>query len=395
MLDNKTAAFNYFPTLASVNQVDDNTVDFILRSPDFSVLASMAAFLIMPKAYYTTVGKDGFAVKPIGSGPYELTEFRANDRAVFKKRATEHAIRKPALTQITFLNITEQGQLVNGYRTGTLDAFAAPLNQDSLVQVAKTDAVVDSLLATVQVAQFPRAEMEARQTPLRDKRVRLALNYAIDKEAIVKAVYGGYGKPVGQTAIPNSPAYDESIPPFPYDVAQAKALLADAGYPNGFTLSGGIDFNPLRADANAAVLIQSYFKAVGVEIAINNLENAVYLDRFRNANGALKGDIFLLQQNGVFAGGGASSSYYSCSKPANMTTWCNPEFDKNMDLALSEPDPAKRAELLRKANRVFTDDVANLFLYTIPTFVILSPKIKGFSRQSPFNFNLDGMYRIN
>jgi peptide/nickel transport system substrate-binding protein len=355
----------------------------------------MAYLRIMPKQYYNAVGKDGFAAKPIGSGPYDLVEFRANDIAVLKKKTTAHPFRNALPTQLTFRAVPDQGQLVNGFKTGDLDVLIGQITNDRIAELTKNDAVVQYRLTTAAVALFSQPENQLRQTPLTNRTVRLALNYAVDKTALAKLAFGDYAKPSGQIAVPSSPAWDDAVQPIPYDPAMAKKLLADAGYPNGFTLPVGIDFTPFSADATWVQVIQSNLRDVGVTTPVNSYEFAAFLDRFYSRNGQSKGDIFIY--NTTDGNGFATSTYggYTCNKPPAAIYWCNPEFDKNMEAAVGEADIAKRGALMRKAYSVFRDDVSHLFLFSTPNFIFLSPKIKGFVWQSDNFYDYDSVYRVD
>lgn len=395
MLDTKTPALTNFGSLAEVKLVDDRNVDFVTKTKDASVLSAMSSIKVMPKAYYTSVGKAGFAAKPVGSGPYELADFRAGDQVVVKKRAAEHPFRKVVLTQLTFRSITESGQMVNGFRTKDLDVVIGSLNIDRLNELKKADGVVYPRNATYQQVQFPSAEAQARQTPLTDRRVRLALNYAVDKATIVRAVYGEYGQPIGQLAAPNSPSWDPTVQPIPYDPAMAKRLLAEAGYPNGFTLPAGIDFSPTFGDANVVLAVQGYLKDVGVIAQINTLESGVFIDKFYVRNGQTRGDLFI--NTGTDSNGFASAlyGYYSCDRPPANISWCNPKFDQLMQQANAEADYQTRSTLLRQAISVFREDVTQLFLFVIPTFEVLQPNVRGFVGPQNLVFNYDLVYRVD
>ncbi|MCL6647010.1 MAG: hypothetical protein K6U89_01575, partial [Chloroflexi bacterium] len=132
MLETRTPQITQFGNLVSVTMVDDWNVDFTTKIPDASILPAMAYLWIMPKGYYLAVGKNGFAARPIGSGPYELVDFRSADLAHFRKRTTEHPFRKSQPSELVFRSITEQTQMINGLRTGELDVLIGQISPDRL-----------------------------------------------------------------------------------------------------------------------------------------------------------------------------------------------------------------------------------------------------------------------
>ncbi|MFN8533534.1 MAG: ABC transporter substrate-binding protein [Dehalococcoidia bacterium] len=397
MLETRTPQITQFGNLTEVKKFDEYSVDFITKIPDASVLPAMGYLWIMPKKYYESVGKNGFAAKPVGSGPYDLMDFRSADIAVFKKRATAHPFRKPQPEELTFRSITEQTQMIAGLKTGELDVVIGQLNPDRIQSLTDQEATVLSRLSSVNTAVFSQTENQSRNTPLTDKRVRLALNYAVDKEAIAKNIYRGFAKPTGQLSVPDSPSWDPNVQPIPYDPAMAKKLLAEAGYPNGFKLPIGMEFTALTGNVQMITAIQSYLRDVGVEAAVTEYELGQFLDKFYGRAGQTKGDIFF---TGTGDGNGFATTiygYYTCKKP--LVWWCNPAFDTNMEAAVGEPDITKRGALMRKAIATLRDDVGLLFLFLTPSFIIHRPTIKGWTWGaadwgSQGFYNFDRAYRV-
>lgn len=394
-VQNKVPPVSQILSVVDVKLVDQYTVDFINKAPDASTLAGLAALWVYPKKYFESVGREGFAAKPMGSGPYELTEFRSADFARFKLRASGHPFRKAVPTEITVQAAPELNTITSGLRTGDIDIALGQFTPDQIQTMTKADIVIEKRFLSNLHAFFPLSGMEARQTPLNDKRVRLALNYAMDKEGLAKSLYKGEALPAGQMGIPSSPFWDPDIKPIPYDPAMAKKLLAEAGYPNGFKLPLGIDFAPQFTDRNVVLAIQSNFRDVGVDLPLIQNENGIHLDKFFGRNGQVLGDLFMLSSPDANGFNSNLRGYYGCEKPPGNVYWCNKTFDEAMAQAAAEPDVAKRAVLMRKASRAMVDDVAQLNLVVIPQYVVYSPKIKGFKWTSDQFYTFDTVYRID
>ncbi|MFN8534308.1 MAG: ABC transporter substrate-binding protein [Dehalococcoidia bacterium] len=392
IVENRWPQISLLTNLTGAKMVDDYTVDVMTKQLDASIVPGLIAGWIVPKNYYTSVSKNGFAAKPVGSGPYELVEFRANDIATFKKRSTEHPFRKVVATDLTIRSITEQTQMATGLRTGDLDAVVGLLRPDVVEQIARTDAKVEYKTVTNVSALISQPEMAMRNTPLQDKRVRWALNYAVDKEAMAKTLFKGYALAAGQLSAPNSPGWDESIKPTPYDPAMAKKLLAEAGYPNGFKLPIGIEFTPQTVDPNIALAIQSNLKDVGIDAPVTPYELAAFLDKYYGRNGQVKGDLFIQATsdgNGFMT---HAQGLYSCALVLDW--WCSEEFDRNMALANGEPDIAKRGVLMKKAVRAFYDDVSHINLLISSTFRVTGPKMRAGVWENSSAYLWDEAYKV-
>ncbi|MFN8532879.1 MAG: ABC transporter substrate-binding protein [Dehalococcoidia bacterium] len=382
-----------FGNVSEVKAIDERTVDFVMKEPDAGILPSLALLWILPEKYYTQVGHDGFAAKPIGSGPYEPVEFRSSDFVRLKKKTTEHGFRRPQPTELIFRTIAEPVAMVAGFKTGELDILYGQINPEQIETLKRSGATVEYRYSGVTMGLFSQVENRDRKTPLTDRRVRLALNYAVDRETLAKAIFQGYATPVGQFSVPDSLSWNENIKPFPYDPAQAKKLLTEAGYPNGFKLPVGIDFTPLTVNPQLVTALQGYFRDIGVDAPVNTLELAVFLDKFQGRNGQTKGDIFMQTVVASSAFGQSQRTTHSCDRP--LVWWCNPEYDRLMNSIVGEPDRQKRATALRAAIAIQREDVAHLDLFAMPEFVILQGKVRGFAFESAGSVNFDSIYRID
>lgn len=393
-VDKNMPTKTFFPSVVDAKKVDDYTVDIISKAPDVTVLNGGPWMWIFPAKYHAEQGAQ-FGNKPIGSGPYELLEYKAADTIAFKLRSTPHPFRKPTFTEVRFRAIPELGQQVNGLRTGDLDAVSLTgFTADQVDQLKSAGLnVIIKLLGNVS-ALYSQPEGIARNTPLTNIKVREALNYAVNKDAIAKGLFKGLAEPAGQIGIPDSPFWDDSVKPYPYDPAKAKQMLAEAGYPNGFKLPVGIGYTPQTADPNMVLALQSDLKAVGVEAEVKSYEFATFLDQYYGRNGQQKGDLFIQSlgdSNGSFSQG---RGLYDCAKKEYEVWWCNKEFNRLYDSAVMEPDPAKRATIMRQANAAMRADIPQIQMVMTSQFMVLSPKIKGFVWRTGLSFNFDTAYLV-
>lgn len=396
IIEKKWPQKGQIPSATEAKLVDPFTVDILSKTPDVSILNGGPWIWVLPKAYYEKAGKDGFTAKPVGSGPYQLADFKPADQIRFTKRTEPHAFRRPIATEIIFRAIPDISQQINGLRTGDLDLAASAFTADQADQLKKAGITVLYQLSSNTSALFSQPEMEARQTPLRDKRVRLALNYAVDKVSMAASIYKGFAEAAGQIGSPGGTYFDPAVKPLPYDVAQAKRLLAEAGYPNGFKLPVGIEYTSGSTTSTDLVLaVQSALKEVGVEAEVKQYEFAAFLDKYYGRNGQQKGDIFfqgLGDFNGMFSLG---RGLYDCDKTGFEIWWCNREFIRFYDQAMQEPDLAKRTDLMRKGNAAFREDVPVIFLMTTSQFLVHTPKVKDVKFPVASSYRFDSAYKID
>lgn len=389
---------SFINTTTGAKAINATTVEITTKQPDMSVPNAGPYLWIVPKNYFESVGGiKGFQEKPMGSGPYELVEFRSADTIHYKKKSTPHPFRKPVANEITIRAIPETSQIVAGLRTGEIDiATQVNFNGDQIDQLKKENINITANMASVGGAPIMQGRAEVMDTPLKIQKVRLAMNYAIDKDTINKTIYNGYAQPVGQLAVPGSLYWDPDAKPIPYDPAKAKQLLAEAGYPNGFHAT--LDFTPGMTRPDYVLALQGYLKAVGVDLELISNELGVFVDKRYGRNNQVIGDMSVggtSDGNGFFTQG---RTFNGCGKPAGgipeSISYCNPEWDRLMDQSYGERDPKKRSEIMIKANRIFQQDVPTLFLLAQPIYVVSTQKVRGISLAMPLVYNFDSAYKV-
>lgn len=377
---------------SGAKKVDEFTFDVTIRQKDYSLpYVSPNIFIFSKKQFDAAGGAKEFALKPTGggSGPYELAEYVPNDKIVWKLRSTPHPFRKPTATEIRYLVVPDPSAQNAGMRLGEIDILINVTSPDRAESAKRDGMTVDAQADAYASILFNKAQIAG--TPLENIKVRQAMNYAVDKETIAKTLYKGYGQPVGQLGTPGSLNYNENIKPYPYDVATAKRLLAEAGYPNGFKLQG-LDY-PLGDPIvqQHFQIVQDQHRAIGIEYELNGLEFARYVAvaigtaprrEMVSAGGS--------NPNGIFS---FAWQFLKCDQPPQVVLYCSQEMDNLLKAAYQESDATKRADLLKQAGKAWADEVPQVFLTSTPTIIFLGPKIKGFDRPVPSYYTWDDVYR--
>lgn len=369
-----------FSSIAEVIVDDPMTVTFKLSEPFAPLLANFAgpsALIVSPAA----VEKSGeeFGRNPSGTGPFKFVTWESN-RQVAIEANPDYWGTKPTLKGIVFRPITDANARVAELLAGGVDLLTE-LPADSVKQLG-TDPKFKVYDVTAPSVWF--LILNLKEEPLKDVRVRQALNYAINKDSLVNDVLQGTAA-VADSPVPEAFnwAYNETLAPYPYDPEKAKALLAEAGYPDGF------ETNFLVTEGGSGMLdpvamgtaIQADLAAVGVKANIQTYEWNTFLD---TVNPGLEGKAGLaemawmtsdpdtlpfltLRTEAWPAEGGYNSGYYS-----------NPEVDKLLAEARSSADQAKRAELYKQISKLVYDDAPWVFVANAKANAVAGANIGNF-----------------
>jgi peptide/nickel transport system substrate-binding protein len=269
----------FFKPITHYQAVDARTVRMTLDKPFTPMLNNLALFsgAILPKAAVEK-DPDGFFAHPIGSGPFILKAWNKGDRIILERNPHYWQAGKPAVDGAELQVIAEDNSRVLKLRAGELDAaIDLPFNQLKQLQSAegiKTGAA--------DVFRVDMVQLNTTKKPLDDQRVRQALNYAVDKEAIIKGVLYGNAKPA-VSSIPVMRYHNAALAPYPHDPAKAKALLAEAGLGNGFSTTMLLPAGDIT-DRNVATVIQSNLKEVGVNLTLQTIESGAQFSTTKGGN---------------------------------------------------------------------------------------------------------------
>jgi len=342
----------YFaPFVDRIETPDDNTVTVHLKQPDGVFLNKVAGFLfIVPKDYTSGLPTpEAFAAAPFGSGPYRVKSNKIG-QSLELERFDDFYGEKPGIKHLVFRYIPEPSSRVNAIVSGEVDISAMiPLSE---VERLRKDKSLDVISNPVSSPMHVRLYSNVPDSPLAKRDVRLALNYGLDADAIIKGVFHGIGAPMG-TFISRYFPYGGSpdIKPYPYDPAKARALLKQAGYPDGFpiTLNDAVGTPKEFAEAIAA-----YWSQIGVKVKINRIDYAAW-SRLNNTHktGPMTTTQFtnaiydpLHPVGGSFSKNGPWSDYY------------NPEVEALLTELETTTGPEARGALFRKIGKILHDDAA-------------------------------------
>ena len=329
-----------------VRIVDPHKVQFVLHEPwpDFMTIygtfASGAGWIV-PKNYTEKVGAEGFKKHPIGLGPYKFVSMKPGIELVME--ANEDYWRKvPSVKRIVFQSIPEATTRLAMLKRGEVDV--AYLLEGQLGESIRNDPnlklVFSGGIATNFLDFF---DMWDPKSPWHDQRVRKAASLAIDRKALSEADTLGASKPNGNVVL-RSMEYALPIEPEPYDPAQAKKLLAEAGYPNGFDAGDLYPIPPYFATGEALV---GFLGDVGIRTKLRTMERAAFYSALGTKK--LKGICYC--STAIY--GNASTRISEIVPSSGAYAYGGwPDVDELFKKQLSETDPEQRAAILYQLQKV-------------------------------------------
>jgi peptide/nickel transport system substrate-binding protein len=212
--------------------------------------------------------------------------------------------------------------------------------------------------------------------PFDDVRVRQALCYAVDVDAMLKLTSGGHGTAVGSSMYPAFGKYfDETLAnAYPHDVAKAKQLLAEAGYPNGFSFTIKVPSN-YQPHVDCATVLVEQLKAAGIDAKIQLVDWSTWLSdvyKGRNFEATITGfDSSTLNASGMLA-------RWETGNGKNMIGYSNADYDAAYRAARSTADDALQTQYYKQCLNILSQDAANVYLQDLADFVAVHPKLKGY-----------------
>jgi peptide/nickel transport system substrate-binding protein len=346
------AGFKEFQTrVQQVEIVDPLTIRFHLKEPwpDFMTFygsTATAAGLVVPKKYFTQVGDEGFRKHPIGAGPYKFVSHTPGIEVVLEAYSGywRHV---PYVKRLIMKSVPDGTTRAAMLRTGEADIAYALDGPDA--ENVKRDPrlqIVASRHASITWLEF--ADQWDPKSPWADKRLRLAVNYALDRKAINDAACLGYCPPAG-VIVPRVMDFALQVEPLPYDPQKAKQLLAEAGYPNGLDAGELVPIPPFFTTAEAVV---NYLNAIGIRVKMRIVERAAFYAAWREKK--LRG-LFIV---GVGNSGNAASRVQEFMYSKGSYAYGGyPDIDDLFQQQARERDVRKREALLHRIQQLTIDRV--------------------------------------
>jgi peptide/nickel transport system substrate-binding protein len=353
--DFKSPQKGWFSTIDRVEVVDPITVRFHTKVPDPAMPARMTLMYQLAPKYVAQVGDVQANLKPVGTGPFKFVEWSKNERIVVEAN-DEHWTGKPAVRRATWRPIPELGARIAALQTGQADLIVN-VPPDQLPTLAATKTVRVEKIPSCRIIYFGIAQIKGGA--LADRRVRQAINHAVDVQGILDAVLLGNGKRINSSMPPNVWGYDPSIPFYDYNPQKAKELLAAAGQTN-LTLT-------LQAPNGRWAMDKDIAQAIAGQLTENGIKTNV---KIIGEWGSYVRSVLDHKTEDIFMNGWCLPSL----EPDHWVTpnlhtgepvsrYSNPEVDKLIVAARAEMNVEKRKQLYAQLLRLIRDDAPWIFGY--------------------------------
>jgi peptide/nickel transport system substrate-binding protein len=332
----------------SVDAVDDYTVKLNLKQYQNSILSLLAVStlpIVSPTAYKTR-GIDWARWNPVGTGPFIFVSFERDVSMKFTKFDGYWQKGLPYLDGMEVFYIQDPLTRSAAFQSG----YGHVINSADAKSAYDLAAKGYEVINRVSGYSVLLPDSTHSDSPLANPKVRQAIEYAIDKVSMAKTLGYGYTDGATQATVPDGMAYNPDIKGRPYDVAKAKQLLTEAGYPNGFTTT--ITPDPQTYDANAVLAIQSYLSKVGINAKINVVDAGKYTDlRSKGWTGLLSCAF------SEYPNYGATMQTYISSDSTQFNTVNRPDnYQETLSSALAATDFNTQKALCQKLVKIIYDD---------------------------------------
>lgn len=368
-------------SLKGLRAVDPQTLEITLVGPRAYFLGKLTyptAYAVakeeVEKGEKTEGGASTITAKnSVGTGPFIIEEFTPQSMVKLKANAAYWA-GAPKLTGIERKIVLDAKTARNLFDSGELDVIT--MEKGDYAQDKDNPAVKSQIQQFDRSATFYLGLNQTQYPPFKDKRVRQAVAYAVDKDALVESVLQGVNQKAGGVLPKGIPGYDESITGMPHDPAKAKALLAEAGFPEGRGLPPlTLTFREKQPDlAKTAEVVKEQLAAVGITADLNEMEWGAFLKKTDNREIPFFhmrwGADYLDPQNFL-------SVLLTSKAPENRTGYNNPEYDKLCEQADAETDATKRFALYNEAEKMVVEDAPWVPIYYQKDLELIKPYISG------------------
>jgi peptide/nickel transport system substrate-binding protein len=350
--------------------IDDYTIRIHTERPAPRMIHTLSDFMILPPKYYTDTPVEKVVENPVGSGPYKFVRWERDGPLVIEANAG-YWRDVPAIEKITVRAVPETGARIAELEASTADLITnVPPDQTHLVEteLSRLEAV-EGLRRIFIYIHYEEGK------PWADRRVRQAMNYAVDVETIGETLFAGYATRYGSWV--NPPNNNPDLKPYLYNPEKARALLTEAGYPDGFDVVLHTPVGRYNKDKEAAEAIGAYLTEVGIRAEVIPMDWSTYVQ-----------EMLIPRQNleiGLLGFGSAANELDDVQNlvkdfPLSITDWYSEEYEALYTEAMTTLDHDKRMELLYRAQAIAYEECPWIWLWRQYDFYGVSKRLEWAAR---------------
>ena len=348
-----------FGPVDTVEAIDDRSVEVTLAGVSNNWLFNMGR---SPGIVYSEAHVDDLAEAPVGTGPYEVSDWVRGDR-IELARNEDYRGEAPAVDEIAFRYIEDPSALNNALLAGDIDLISR-VTAPELLEEFEEDGDYEVLEGLSDGHTI--VTMNNAAEPLDDVRVRQAISYAIDAEGVRDTTYAGYGELIGAHASPHDPWYVDLSDRYAHDPDRARELLAEAGHADGLSLE--MQLPPPPYARRGGEVIAGQLAEVGIDVELENVEWGPWLDDVLGASDFELTIISHVEPRDIVQYG--NPDYY--------WNYDNPEVAEWIAEADSTTDPEERDALYGQVQEQISEDAVNVFLYLLPELAVVRDGVEGY-----------------
>lgn len=359
-------------SLGSAEALDDRTVRIRTVKPDPLLPYAIQGMRLPEPNAWRALGREGFAETPVGTGPFVVDAWGAS---LITLMAQPNSWRAPHLDSIQLNLVRDPIARLNGLITDRFDVIVA-VDTDSFADVEAAGASIRRNRVSAAMGVMFNIVDDAR---LQDPRVRQALNYAVNKQLIIDVFFNGVTEPATQPAPRMAVGFNADLKPYPYDPERARALLAEAGYADGFSFTTEVNVDSALTQ-RVYQQVASDLSRVGVDMTLRALPRAQYLKHF---------------MDGEWGGSAFAAGYFTPTMDALETLrggsclrengwYCDPSVVPQIEAAMAEPMLERRTAMVKDLMAHAHDTAHGLFLYESASFTAVSKKVEGYGAHGSF-----------
>ena len=363
--------------ITGVELIDEYTVEMTTDSAFAAFPGILTTRSIMSKASYESLGPEAASEAALGSGPYKLVEWLPGERYVLELNedywandvapgAHASVSAGTAAERLVFRAITEPEALVTALLNGEVD-MVSYLPPQLVGRVEEAGVATSGSTVSVQNMHFI---LNPITEAMSDLKVRQAILHAVDVPGLIEGPLQGAAEildgPFGNEVL----GYTPDLPDYPYDPDRARALLAEAGYADGLTISMPCPDGQFLFETEVCAAVAGMLDEVGITAEVKNTEWTTYGEQYRKASDPTLGyELFLIGTSPDIGEPAAYDNWFECS---GRTAYCNEEIAALYDESRGTLDQDRRVELLQEANTLVMEDAASLFLWRYKNFYAVS-----------------------